>query len=125
MNFGIGFPFSKGLGSAFSEGLGPGPDPLYKICQKHVARANEILSKLHHFILKDICISLYYFLLYTHLIYGCLVWSDSRKNNIDRIIRLQKRCIRVINFSDFNSHTDPLFSRLKLLKVNDIFSKLY
>ena len=36
-------------------------------------------------------------------------------------------CIRIINFCDFNSHTDPLFSELKLLKVNDIFllSKLY
>ena len=33
MNFGIGSAFSKGPGSAFSEGPGPGPGPLYKVCQ--------------------------------------------------------------------------------------------
>ena len=55
-----------------------------------------------------------------------MVWSYSRKSNIDRLIKLQKRCIRTINFSDFDSHTDPQYSELKLLKVNDIssFSKL-
>ena len=40
-------------------------------------------------------------------------------------MKLQKRCILIINFSEFSSHTDPQYSELKLLKVNDLFlSKL-
>ena len=58
----------------------------------------------------------------THLNYGCLVWSYSRKSNIDCLIKLQKRCIRIINFSEFDSHTDPQYSELKLVNVNDTFS---
>ena len=49
-----------------------------------LARANNILSKLLYFVHKDIFISVYYFVLYTYLIYGCLLWSYSRKDNIDR-----------------------------------------
>ena len=91
---------------------------------KKLARANGILwlLKLCYFVPKNICISVSY-LFYTHLIYGYLVWawSCSRKSNIDRLIKLRKRCIRFINFSDFDSHTDPQYSELNLLKVNDIF----
>ena len=87
-----------------------------------LSRANGILSKLCYFVPRDICIPVCYSLFYTHLIYGCLVWSYSRKSNIDRLIKLQNRCIRVIDFSDFDSHTDPQYSELKLIKVNDIFS---
>ena len=87
-----------------------------------LTRANGILSKLFHFLPKDICMSVYYSLFYTHIVYGCLVWSYSRKSNTDRITKLQKRCIRIITFSDFISYTDPLFCELKLPKVNDIFS---
>ena len=89
-------------------------------CMKLV-RPNDILSKLHYFVPKDICISVYYSLFYTHIIYGCLVCSYSRKSNVDCLIKLQKWCIQVINSCDFNSHTDPQYSELKLLKVNDIF----
>ena len=86
-----------------------------------LARANGILFKLRYFAPKDICISVYYSLFYTHLICDCLVRSNSRKNNIDRSIKLQKRCIRIINFSDFDFDTDPQYSELKQLKVSDIF----
>ena len=67
-------------------------------------------------------LSIYCSSFYTHLIYGCLVWSYSRKSNINCLIKLEKRYIRIMNFSDFNSHTDPQYSELKLLKVNYIFS---
>ena len=87
-----------------------------------LARANGILSKLRYFVPKYICISVYYSLFYTHLFYGCLVWSYFRKSNIDPLIKLQKRCIQIINSSDFDSHAHPQYSELKLLKVNDIFS---
>ena len=62
------------------------------ICMK-LARANGILSKLSYFVPKDICISVHFSLFYTHFIYGCLVWSYSRKSNNDCLIKLQKRCI--------------------------------
>ena len=50
------------------------------------------------------------------------VWSYSTQRNIDRIIKLQKRYIQIITYSEFNEHTGLLFSKLKLWKVTDIFS---
>ena len=34
---------------------------------------------------------------------------------------LQKRAIRTINKANYNSHTDPLFKRSKILKLNDLY----
>ena len=82
-----------------------------------LARASSLLSKLRYFLPKEICISVYYSLFYIHLIYGCLVWSYSRKSNIDRLIKLQKIRIQIINFSGFDFHTDPQYSELKLLVI--------
>ena len=41
-------------------------------------------------------VSVYFFLFYSLAFYGCLVWSYSTQRNVDRIINLQKRCIRII-----------------------------
>ena len=65
------------------------------ICTK-LARANGIISKLRHFVPKKTCVSVYFSLFYSHILYGCLVWSYSTQRNIDRIIKLQKRCIGII-----------------------------
>ena len=91
------------------------------ICTK-LARANGILSKLHHFVSKKTCVSVCFSLFYSHVLHGCLVWSCSTRRNIDQIIKLQKRCIRIITYSEFTEHAGPLFSEIKLLKVEDIFS---
>ena len=91
------------------------------ICM-NLAGANGILTKLSHSVSKDIYISIYYFVFYTHLICGCLDWSYSTKSNIDRVIKLQKMYIWIINFSDFNSDAAALFFELKLMKVNNISS---
>ena len=87
-----------------------------------VARTNCIISKLRHFVPKKTCVSVYSSLCHSHILYGCLVWSYSAQRNIDRIIKLQKRCIRIITHSELNEHTGPLFFELELLKVKDIFS---
>ena len=62
-------------------------------------------------------------LTYTHVpvygvFYGILAWG----NDCQRITTLQKKCIRIITNSKYNDHTDPLFSKLKLLKLADIFN---
>ena len=39
----------------------------------------------------------------------------------ERILRLQKRALRIMMNSKYNAHTDPLFKDLLMLKVKDIF----
>ena len=63
-------------------------------------------------------ISLYFTLISFMVI---LVWSYSTQRNIDRIIKLQKRSIRIITYWEFTERTGPIFSKLKLLKGKDIF----
>ena len=57
---------------------------------------------------------------YSHLIYGCNIWGLTTDANLKIIEVLQKKCLRSMTFSDFNSHTNPLFLQLKPLKVHDI-----
>ena len=59
-------------------------------------------------------------------IYFCITaWGF----NLKRILKLQKKAIRVISLSKYNSHTDPLFKQLSILRVDHIFQcqclKLY
>ena len=55
------------------------------------------------------------------MINGCNLWGLTPCDaNIDRIERLQKKCLRIMTFSPFNSHTNKLFQDLKLLKVRDV-----
>ena len=86
-----------------------------------LSRANGILSKLRHNAPLDICLQLYYAIFYSHMIYGCNLWGLApRDDNIKKIELLQKKCIRIITFSDFRAHTTPLFAKHKILKARDV-----
>ena len=89
-----------------------------------LSQTNGILSKLRHFTPLSSLISVYYSLFYSHVTYGCLVWSLTKKLNINKINILQKKCIHIINLKIYNDHTSPLFVDNKLLKLNDIIEKV-
>ena len=90
-----------------------------ELCKK-LSRANGIISKLRHNAPLETRLQVYYALFYSHLIYGCNVWGLSTLKNIDRIIKLEKKCVRIMTFAPFNSPTNQIFIELKLLKVEDI-----
>ena len=54
----------------------------------------------------------------SRLHYASLCWGFNTK----RVFKLQKKAVRIISKSKYNSHTDPIFRKLKLLKMNDIFN---
>ena len=87
-----------------------------------LSRANGIISKLWHCAPKSAVLSVYYALFYSHMTYASLVWSLTSKGNLDQITILQKKCIRLINFTQYNSHTTTLFATDKLLKFEDIIT---
>ena len=83
---------------------------------KKVARGLGILCKARRVLDKETLKNLYFTFIYPYLIYCVHVWGNSAKTHLDHLQKLQKKIVRVITFSKFNSHTEPLMYELKLLK---------
>ena len=65
---------------------------------------------------------LYYSLVYLYFQYCIIFWGSTYPTNLNRLIMLQKRIVRIDNKKPFDVHTDPLFRDLKFLKFVDIYS---
>ena len=94
----------------------------YHILQlsKKLSRGNGILLKRRHNAPIETCLQVYYAIFYSHLIYGCNIWGFTTEEDLNKIEVLQKKCLRIMTFSAFNSHTNQLFIDIKLVKVRDI-----
>ena len=72
-----------------------------------------ILNRLKQILPLSIKIMLYNALLLPHIKYCLVTWGYQCK----RINILQKRAIRLITLTNYNSHTAPLFKKLTLSKI--------
>ena len=66
---------------------------------------------------KETLRTIYNSLALPHFYYCVLTWGFSNS----RVLKLQKKAVRIICGSKYNAHADPLFKELKLLKIQDIF----
>ena len=73
--------------------------------------------------------NIYFSLIYSHIVYAIQVWSSTGKSETNILLVLQKRAIRLISNMakrpinpDPLTTTNPLFSKLKILKIKDIFT---
>ena len=85
----------------------------------------RIYSKCHVMITETnfytpvvLCIKtmLYNTLILPHITYGIMVWGYQR----NRLNKIQKKAIRIITSNKYNSHTEPLFKQLNMLKLEDL-----
>ena len=60
-------------------------------------------------------------LILSHLQFGITCWGFEW----NRILKLQKRALRIMTNSKYNAHTEPLFKELEMLKVKNIFDVQY
>ena len=51
-----------------------------------------------------------------------MVWGRNNTTNVEPIDILQKITIRIITYAKFDAHTNPLFAKLNLLKLQDIIT---
>ena len=65
--------------------------------------------------------TLYYPFLYPYLSYCIEVWGSATTNRLNCLVVVQKRAIRLITRSGYRDHTQPLFDKLKLLNLNNIY----
>ena len=86
-----------------------------KILNK-VSKTGYILNKLKNFLPEGILLTIYNSLINPHFDYAILLWG----HKAERIFKQQKKVIRHITRSKFNAHTDPLFIKLRVLKIEDL-----
>jgi len=65
--------------------------------------------------------TLYLALIHPHISYGILAWGNANASILNPIKLLQKRAIRLVHNSAYNSHTDPLFKSSKIMKIDDLY----
>ena len=74
----------------------------------------QSLSKLRHFVPPKTLFGIYNSLIFPYLSYGLVAWGQAAKTHLEKLLTLQKRAVRLINFAPFRSHAVPYFFTLIL-----------
>ena len=64
-------------------------------------------------------LKIYNSLFRSHLEYGIIAWGCFSEVKINQLVSIQKKVIRNIAGVKYNTHTDPLFTKFKILKAPD------
>ena len=83
-----------------------------------ISKYTRILNKLKHYLPIYTLRTLYFSMINSNLNYGILVWGFS----CQRLIKQQKKAIRIISRSKYNAHTGPIFKTLDILTLDDLFN---
>ncbi len=89
------------------------------ICNK-LSRALYCLNRVKRVLDTKALISIYYSLFHSHLLYCCNIISCVSKTNLKRITILQKKAVRAITNSEYNSHTAHLFLKCKIMPFENL-----
>ena len=92
--------------------------PHLDVLANKISKYTGILNKLKHYLPIYTLRTLYFSMINSNLNYGILVWGFS----CQRLIKLQKKAIRIISRSKYNAHTGPIFKTLDILTLDDLFN---
>ena len=81
-------------------------------------RANALLLKIRNYVNMKTLRNIYFAIFDSHLSYSCIVWAQNF-GTVRRLIILQKRAFRIMNFKEQLFHSSPLFSSNNILKLGD------
>ena len=87
---------------------------------KKLRRSVAILFKVRNYAPKWLIRTIYYSLFNSHMIYGCQIWGQHKTNLVKRVMKLQEKAIRLINFKDNNAQVSNLFAQSKTFKFSNL-----
>ena len=56
--------------------------------------------------------------------YGLVAWGQAAKTHLEKLLTLQKRAVRLINFAPFRSHAVPYFLHSNIMPITMLYFKL-
>ena len=85
-----------------------------------LSSATFALGKIKNILPENIKLAIYNTLFKPHLDYCNIAWGKSNTKLLSQIQILQKKSLRYIANSKYNSHVNPLFVKYNVLNVNDM-----
>ena len=92
-------------------------DHTSKIANK-ISKSVGVMSRLKFMLHEDTLKLIYNSLVLPHLYFSILAWGFES----ERLIKLQKRAVRIIHRAKYNAHSEPLLKKSGLLGLSDIFN---
>ena len=87
-----------------------------------ISKTVGLLSKVRHLLPNLGTRTLYMSLVEPYIGYCNIVWSQANASvYLDKIFKIQKKYCRIITFSDFRAHSEPLFKELNILNVYNMY----
>ena len=86
-----------------------------------VSRTEGLIAKLRHFLPTHTLLNMYQALIAPYLTYGLRVWGQACKSYLDTLLKLQKRALRFIYFSDHNGHAIPVYVDAYILALKFVY----
>ena len=83
-----------------------------------------IISRLRHFVPLKTLLSIYNSLISPYTSYSLIAWGQASKSHLEKLLILQKRAVRLINFLPFRTHAIPYFAQSNILPITMLYFKL-
>lgn len=88
---------------------------------KKISKSLGILNRVKYILPRQILITLYLTMIHPYLIYCNIIWGGASLLALNRLVTLQKRALRLITCSYFRAPSNPIFRKLGILKLPDIY----
>ena len=83
--------------------------------------ATTFFCRLRHFLPRHTLLTIYRSLVAPYLTYGLTAWGSAYKSHLEKLLKLQKRALRFVYFSERNQHAIPLFIYAGVLPLQFLY----
>ena len=87
---------------------------------KKISECVGVILKARKKLNKSVLLNLYYSFAYPYFIYCNHVWGNTYPSNLNKMVVLQKKLIRIVTCSPYRAHSKPLLVANKVLSVHEL-----
>ena len=98
-------------------------ETIHYIHYQKISKISGIFCKARHYISLKILQILYFALVYPNLHNGNRIWATAYQSTLEPLGKIQRKIIRIITFSGYRDHTVPLFKKLGILPLDEIYKE--
>ena len=84
-----------------------------------LSRSVGLLTKIRHYVTKDTLLSIYFGIFSSIITYAALIWWQIKSRHLIRLVTLQNKAIKIINFTNIRDRMTPLYKAMKIIKLSD------